>query len=228
MLNKLLSLDNNILCIFIITFSYLLNRYLEKYKKVNIRSIIEKKLKLLKDFIYFGKNNYLLFKATISLTRNLIFKCLDEKKMKEFSKNVKICIKNKCYEIISMNFGKLKFNFYIMIIKLLILIIVFMYNIKKTYNSLLYRYVSKLKVVGRGYKIVKNKTAILYKMGFAHSFYIDMSPSLDLLKKKKKKKYFRFFSDFKLYSILIVYKMGLIRSINDYSGRGAQFYYKYL
>nr|YP_009117136.1 ribosomal protein L6 [Acrasis kona]AID52052.1 ribosomal protein L6 [Acrasis kona] len=226
MLNKLLSLDNDKLCVFIITFSYLLNRYLEKFNKMNLRSIVEKKVKLFKNYNFFSRNNYLLLKANIFFVKNLVFKYLNKKKVKEMWKDFKMLMKMKYDEII--NFVKLKDDPIEHIIFSLIFLIIFIYKIKEMYNSLLYRYTSQLKVVGRGYKIVRMKTAILYKMGFAHSFFIEMLPSLDLLKKKKKKKYFKFFSDFKLYSILIVYKMGLIRSINDYSGRGAQFYYKYL
>jgi hypothetical protein len=62
------------------------------------------------------------------------------------------------------------------------------------FKGSLYEYKGKIKIIGRGWKIIKFPYELLIKLGYSHPIFVTLDPFLTYKLKKKKKKYYIFYS----------------------------------
>jgi ribosomal protein L6P/L9E len=76
--------------------------------------------------------------------------------------------------------------------------VLFMYSLldtkkKNFYKETFYENKAKIKIVGRGWKIVKFPFELLIKLGYSHPIIFTLNPYVKYKLKKKKKKYYVFY-----------------------------------
>jgi hypothetical protein len=78
----------------------------------------------------------------------------------------------------------------------------------------------KLKIIGRGWKIIKYNNQLLIKLGYSHYLYFFLNPIFKHKLKKKKKKYYVFYSAFnnELNTLLNTFK--IMRIPDTYTRKG--------
>lgn len=66
-------------------------------------------------------------------------------------------------------------------------------NKRKFFKETFYENKARIKIIGRGWKIIKYPYELLIKLGYSHSLFILMDPYFKYRLKKKKKKYYTFY-----------------------------------
>jgi hypothetical protein len=64
---------------------------------------------------------------------------------------------------------------------------------RKLFKETFYENKSRIKIIGRGWKIIKYPYELLIKLGYSHSIFYIMDPFTKYRLKKKKKKYYTFY-----------------------------------
>lgn len=101
------------------------------------------------------------------------------------------------------------------------------YRLFKYFKESFYENKSKLKIIGRGWKINKYSYQLLIKLGFSHMIYFNLSPIIKYKLKKKKKKYYLFYGVFHNYLTSNLNRISLMRVPDVYTRKGI-FYRKIL
>lgn len=103
------------------------------------------------------------------------------------------------------------FNFYISLLE----------NKENTFNKqFLYNQIGKIKIIGRGWKIVKSANQLLIKLGYSHPLFLMLNPYLKYKIKKKKKKYYIFYGIFYDKLNTLTGKFNLMRIPDVYTRKG--------
>jgi ribosomal protein L6P/L9E len=90
-----------------------------------------------------------------------------------------------------------------------------------SFNGSFYGFKSKIKIVGRGWKIVKsNYNTLLIKLGYSHPLFLTLSLHVRYKIKKKKKKYYVFNSSFFDKINTLTSKFNLMRVPDTYTRKG--------
>lgn len=103
----------------------------------------------------------------------------------------------------------------------------FEYKLFKYFKESFYENKSKLKIIGRGWKINKYSYQLLIKLGYSHMIYFNLSPIIKYKLKKKKKKYYLFYGVFYNNLTTNLNKISLMRVPDIYTRKGI-FYRKIL
>ncbi len=104
---------------------------------------------------------------------------------------------------------------------------IFEYKLLKYFKECFYENKSKLKIIGRGWKINKYSYQLLIKLGYSHMIYLNLSPTIKYKLKKKKKKYYLFYGVFYNNLTSNMNKISLMRVPDTYTRKGI-FYRKIL
>lgn len=88
------------------------------------------------------------------------------------------------------------------------------------FKNSFYNNKGKIKIVGRGWKIVKYSYQLLIKLGYSHSIFSVLSPLIKYKLKKKKKKYYVFYSVFNNHINTLIAKFNFMRRPNIYTYKG--------
>ncbi len=92
---------------------------------------------------------------------------------------------------------------------------------KNLFNGSFYGFKSKIKIVGRGWKIIKtNYNTLLIKLGYSHPLFLTLSFYIKYKKKKKKKKYYVFNGTFFDKINTLTSKFNLMRIPDTYTRKG--------
>ena len=92
---------------------------------------------------------------------------------------------------------------------------------RNLFNGIYYGFKSKIKIVGRGWKIIKtNYNTLLIKLGYSHPLFLTLSPYIKYKKKKKKKKYYVFNGVFFDKINTLSGKFNLMRIPDTYTRKG--------
>jgi ribosomal protein L6P/L9E len=92
---------------------------------------------------------------------------------------------------------------------------------KKLFNGIFYGFKSKIKIVGRGWKIIKtNYNTLLIKLGYSHPLFLTLSLYIKYKIKKKKKKYYVFNGTFFDKINTLSGKFNLMRIPDTYTRKG--------
>ena len=92
---------------------------------------------------------------------------------------------------------------------------------KKLFSSIFYNFKSKIKIIGRGWKITKtNYNTLLVKLGYSHPLFLTLSLYVKYKIKKKKKKYYVFNSSFFDKVNNLSSKFNLMRIPDTYTRKG--------
>ncbi len=94
------------------------------------------------------------------------------------------------------------------------------YKLIKYFKECFYENKSKLKIVGRGWKIIKYNYQLLIKLGYSHMIFSNLSPILKSKIKKKKKKYYVFYGNSYNELSTTINKIKLMRVPNIYTKKG--------
>jgi len=78
----------------------------------------------------------------------------------------------------------------------------------------------KLKVVGRGWKIIKYAYQLLIKLGYSHPIFNVINPLIKYRLKKKKKKYYIFYGVFNNHINTLISKFSFMRRPDVYTSKG--------
>jgi hypothetical protein len=78
----------------------------------------------------------------------------------------------------------------------------------------------KIKIVGRGWKIIRYSYQLIIKLGYSHIIFLNLSPILKDKFKKKKKKYYIFYSEFYEHVNTLLNKLKLMRIPDTYTRKG--------
>jgi ribosomal protein L6P/L9E len=89
-----------------------------------------------------------------------------------------------------------------------------------TFKGTIYNFKGKIKIVGRGWKIVKNYSLLLIKLGFSHPLFINTTPYIKYKPKKKKKKYYHFYGTYPNEINLFISKFNKMRRPDTYTRKG--------
>lgn len=103
----------------------------------------------------------------------------------------------------------------------------FEYKLFKYFKESFYENKSKLKIIGRGWKINKYSYQLLIKLGYSHMIYFNLSPIIKYKLKKKKKKYYLFYGVSYNNLTSNLNKISLMRIPDTYTRKGI-FYRKIL
>jgi hypothetical protein len=88
------------------------------------------------------------------------------------------------------------------------------------FKEVMYESKGKIKIIGRGWKIIKYSYQLLIKLGFSHNLFLELSPILKYKLKKKKKKYYTFYSIFYNDVNSLLNKFRLLRVPDVYTRKG--------
>lgn len=175
-----------------------------------------------------NKNNKLLFKSYYILLNYSILLYIENNNIyistvssaRKFREVNRFCIliqDNEMRKIISLFYfhnNKYLNNFFQMYNKLI--------EMKKAkyFKEVFYENKGKIKIVGRGWKIIKYSYQLLIKLGYSHMIFFNLCPVLKHKLKKKKKKYYLFYGVF--YSLLnnVLNKFRLMRIPDVYTRKG--------
>lgn len=78
----------------------------------------------------------------------------------------------------------------------------------------------KIKIIGRGWKIIKYPYELLIKLGYSHPIFLTLDPFLKYKLKKKKKKYYTFYGTFYNKLNTLMSKFYLMRIPDTYTRKG--------
>ena len=94
-------------------------------------------------------------------------------------------------------------------------------NKKRTFfKSSFYENKSKIKIIGRGWKIIKYPYELLIKLGYSHPIFLTLDPYLNYKLKKKKKKYYVFYGVHYNKINTLTSKLHLMRVPDPYTRKG--------
>jgi hypothetical protein len=93
-------------------------------------------------------------------------------------------------------------------------------NILRYFKETFYESKGKIKIIGRGWKIIRFSYQLFIKLGYTHNFFLFLSPILKDKFKKKKKKYYIFYSIFNNEVSLLLNKISLLRVPDVYTRKG--------
>lgn len=161
---------------------------------------------------YVESNNYYIYSISSIRKFNVPNKYLI------FLKNNELIINNSLFFLYN---NKNKNFFFILNNKM------FEFKLFKYFKECFYENKSKLKIVGRGWKINKYSYQLLIKLGYSHMIYYNLSPLIKYKLKKKKKKYYSFFGVFYNNLTSNLNKISLMRIPDSYTRKGI-FYRKIL
>lgn len=94
------------------------------------------------------------------------------------------------------------------------------YKLIKYFKEFFYENKLKMKIIGRGWKIVKYNYQILIKLGYSHMIFVNIYPVIKYKMKKKKKKYYLFYGVLNNELSKELNKIKLMRIPNIYTRKG--------
>ena len=84
----------------------------------------------------------------------------------------------------------------------------------------MYENKSKIKIIGRGWKIVKYPYELIVKLGYSHSIFLTLDPFIKLLLKKKNDKFYIFYGVRYEKLNTVMAKFNFMRVPNIYTRKG--------
>jgi hypothetical protein len=93
-------------------------------------------------------------------------------------------------------------------------------NKRKVFKESLYENKARIKIIGRGWKIIKFPYELLIKLGYSHPIFFSMDPFTKYKLKKKKKKYYTFYGNFYDKLNTIMGKFNFMRIPDLYTRKG--------
>lgn len=94
------------------------------------------------------------------------------------------------------------------------------YKKMKYIKDVFYNSKGKIKIIGRGWKVIKYSYQLLIKLGYSHMIFFNLSPIIKYKLKKKKKKYYLFYGIFHNLLNSILNKFRLMRIPDTYTRKG--------
>jgi hypothetical protein len=91
---------------------------------------------------------------------------------------------------------------------------------RKFFKETFYENKARIKIIGRGWKIVKYPYELLIKLGYSHSIFFLMDPYIKYKLKKKKKKYYTFYGTSYDKLNTIMGKFNFMRIPDTYTRKG--------
>jgi len=88
------------------------------------------------------------------------------------------------------------------------------------FKEVLYENKSKIKIIGRGWKIVKYPYELIVKLGYSHSIFLTLDPFIKLLLKKKNDKFYIFYGVRYEKLNTVMAKFNFMRVPNIYTRKG--------
>lgn len=94
-------------------------------------------------------------------------------------------------------------------------------NKKRTFfKESFYESKGKIKIIGRGWKIIKYPYELLIKLGYSHHIFLTLNPHLFYKLKRKKKKYYVFYGTYYKQVNTLMSKFNLMRIPDTYTRKG--------
>lgn len=92
--------------------------------------------------------------------------------------------------------------------------------LQKFYYSILFSFICRFRVIGRGYKVFGNTNHFLFKLGYSHIIHFTLPITYKIFKKEKIIHFWKMNSIYKQEISNLLYKIYILRYPNTYSRKG--------